>query len=135
MWKLIAGSKPILAAFGGMLAIIIALSVALVVNHLRLELQVAQAETRLATATGANATWKQSTENLSGKLQTCIGERQAIEEAAAKAIAATQATRQELAAERRKRITEREKLYAADPQCAQWAAGAVCAGVDQRLPE
>lgn len=134
MWKLLLGSKPLGILVGTLVAAVLALATALVITYLSMSLQISEGELKLATAKHANADWSRTTQDLSEKLQACVGERQAIEDAAAQAVTDAQASRRALAAERAQRKTEREKLYADDAQCAAWAAAAVCGGIDQRLP-
>lgn len=111
---------------------------ALYAKHLRGEVAEAEAlaESRaaeVAVAVDANATNQTAIAELKRNLDACVGQAQLVQDLAdaAKAdLARARAERQKLESARR---AEWEKLYANDPNCAAWAAGAVCAGVSDRL--
>lgn len=114
----------------GLLALTIAGSVA---NHYRLTAKVTEVQGKLDTATVANASWEQTNQRVASELQTCIGDRQAQEDATAKALADNETTRAKLAAERAARAKERSTIYATDEDCRTWATAPVCAAIDRGL--
>ena len=92
-----------------------------------------QAETdKVTAATSANASQTEAITKLQGHLATCVGQADLIQELADQAKADLERARVErtrLSAERRASM---EQAYA-DPSCADWTAGAVCAAVSDRL--
>jgi len=87
---------------------------------------------QVETALQANRSNLDTINKLEAANKACVGQAHMIEQLANQSLDALKASRAErnrLAAERRALL---EKAYA-DPACAEWAAGAVCAGVSDRL--
>lgn len=107
-------------------------------NHLRGEVAEAEAlaESRAAEVTvavEANASNQTVIADLKRNLELCVGQAQLVQDLADEAkrnLAATRAERKKLESERR---ADLEKLYASDPECAEWARQPVCTGVSDRL--
>lgn len=88
---------------------------------------------KVTAAVDANASLSDAVTDLQTRLEACVGQADMIEQLAQEALSdleRARSERQRLSAERRALM---EQAYAADPTCAAWAAGAVCAGVSDRL--
>jgi hypothetical protein len=111
---------------------------ALYAKHLRSEVAEAEAlaqakQLEVDTAISANASNIEAIAVIKRNLDTCVGQAQLVQDLADEAkrnLAATRAERKKLESERR---ADLEKLYASDPECAEWARQPVCTGVSDRL--
>lgn len=91
------------------------------------------ADTKLQTATDANAGNMAVINAQRDALDACVGLDQFVARLAEKATAdyeAAKALREQAAADRR---AARSKVYANDPTCGAWAAGPVCRAVSDGL--
>lgn len=107
-------------------------------NHLRGEVAEAEAlaqakQIEVDTAISANASNVETIAVIKRNLDACVGQAQLVQDLADEAkrnLAATRAERKKLESERR---ADLEKLYASDPECAEWARQPVCTGVSDRM--
>ncbi len=123
---------PLSAYLGAALVVSVLGNVALWSRYDAAATKAEAAQAQVTDAVAANESQTAAVADLQNRLTVCVGQADLIQELAEQAKADLERARIErnrLSAERRASLSEAIN----DPTCAQWAAGAVCAAVSDRL--
>jgi len=123
---------PLSAYLGAALVVSILGNVALWSRYDAAATKAEAAQAQVSDAVAANESQTAAVADLQNRLTVCIGQADLIQELAEQAkqdLERARIERNRLSAERRASLNEAIN----DPTCAQWAAGAVCAAVSDRL--